>query len=378
MKSIVVKLVKCLFIYTFLICIISCSKAENSSTPETPVTPKESFDTYGKIRIGQLTQIYKDSQLPFTMDASWGTLKNADGTITFFETAMGKSPYYYRYTGTFDNPLKTALTPFVIDYNGYNKVWPSGCWIDSFYKVSDTMLIGITHREDLYPQNGNQYGKDYYYIGVSVSKDNGKTWKYLGDVISVKGNLSQNPKDGSNVAGCPILVVGDYLYLYYDETNDAQATSALSVARAKISDLVDAVGKGTVTPFFKYYNGGWNQPGINGYASCIIPDYQFGYDFHSDAVYCKALGKYLITVQTSGLNKLLLYQSTDGVNWESNPITLDHADGFMFPYSSFVGFGDQGNDDGTVVEKEFYIYICRKKLANYNYDEIYYRKVTIE
>ena len=102
------------------------------------------------------------------------------------------------------------------------------------------------------------------------------------------------------------------------------------------------------------------------------------YDFHSDAVYCQKLGKYLITVQTHDLGKLLLYQSVDGINWEQNPITLDFAEGFMHPYSCFVGFGDEGNEDGTRVDKIFYVYICRKKVVNYEFDEIYYRKILIE
>lgn len=355
-----------------LLFFVSCSDTQINGPSE------EFFETYGNIKIGPLTRVYEDSQMPYTMDASWATLKNPDGTITFFETAMGKSPYYYRHTGPLDNPLQTELSPYVFDYNGYNNTWPSGCWISNIYKVSDDLLIGITHREDLYPANGNSYGKDCYYIGLSSSRDGGNSWKYIGDVISVRGNLSTDPQSGSNVAGCPILVVGDYLYVYYDETNDSDFRASLSVARTKISDLVAAVRQDKIVPFFKYYEGTWEQPGINGFASCVIPDFQVNYDFHSDAVYCQKLGKYLITVQTHDLGKLLLYQSVDGINWEQNPITLDFAEGFMHPYSCFVGFGDEGNEDGTRVDKIFYVYICRKKVVNYEFDEIYYRKILIE
>lgn len=379
MSNFVVRTLKRSYMLMFAFIIVSCSKAGSNDNPQQ--IDSEDTSKIGNIKLGPLTSVYKDPRMPYTLDCSWATLKNEDGTITFFETAMAKNPYYFRHKGTLNDPLATELEPFKVDHNGYNNVWPSGCWIPNIYKVSENLLIGITHREDLYPANNNPIDKDRFYIGISVSRDNGNNWKYLGDVISVRGNNLQqtsNPRAGSNVAGCPMLIVDDYIYIYYDETNDEDARALLAVARAKISDLLTAVENDKTTPFFKYYNGKWEEPGINGSASCIIPDFQIGYDFHSDATYCKALGKYLITVQTHGFNKLLLYQSTDGVNWEKNPIVLDNAEGFMHPYSCFVGFGDESNDDCTEVNKEFYIYICRKNLSNYDYDEIYYRKITIE
>ena len=70
--------------------------------------------------IGQPEIIYHESRMPYTMDGSWASLREDDGTMTFFETALGKLPYYFRHSGTPDDPLQKELTPFVWDYNGYN------------------------------------------------------------------------------------------------------------------------------------------------------------------------------------------------------------------------------------------------------------------
>lgn len=238
----------CIFIFISILLVISCSEQEIEDLKEEQPN-EEQFETYGNIKIGPLTLVYKDSQMPYTMDASWATLKNPDGTITFFETAMGKSPYYYRHSGPLNNPLQTELPPYVFDYNGYNSVW--------------------------------------------------------------------------------------HLYVYYDETNDSNPCSSLSVARGKTSDLVAAIEQEKTIPFFKYFEGKWEQPGINGSASCIIPEFQYNFDFHSDAVYCQKPGKYLLTVQTHDLGKLLLYQSLNGINWENASIILEYAKGYMHPYSYF-------------------------------------------
>ncbi|MBV5349428.1 hypothetical protein JZU61_07255 [bacterium] len=335
-----------------------------------------SDETYGKITLGPLNRIYADSQMPYTMDGSWATLKNADGSMTFFETAMGRFPYYYRHTGTFDNPLKTQFDPFVWDYNGYNHEHPSGCWIPNIYKHTKDTLIGLVHREDLYPANNDPYGRGRFFIGLARSFDGGTHWKYLGDVLGTIGNALKTP-GLSNIGGVPYLIVDNYIYLYFNEKNLNGDPDGLSVARASVTDVINSIKNDRVCPFLKYNNGNWTENGMVGKGSNIISDIQPQYDFHSDAAYCSALGKYLITVQTHSLYTLLLYQSTDGINWGER-IKLDYAPGNMQPYSSFVGFDSDASDDSHIVGSEFYIYIDRKNISNYDYDEMYYRKVTIK
>jgi len=340
------------------------SEKDHSGTTSV-ISPAE---THGRICLGPLTRLYADSEMPYTMDGSWATLKNADGSMTFYETAMAKAPYYFRHAGPPGNPLQKQLAPFKWDYNGFNHAWPSGCWLTNIHRVSADTLIGFVHRENLHPGDSHPHPQDRYYIGLARSFDGGTTWKYLGDVIGTGGN--------SNIGGVPCLAVGGYFNIYYNEKDPANAPIGLCVARAKIADVIGAIRKGTVCPFAKYSNGGWSENALTGKGSSVIPDIEPSYDFHSDATYCRPLGKYLITVQTHGLGKLYLYQSTDGVSW-GDRITLDSAPDNMHPYSSIVGFDPGSSADSFAVGSEFYIYINRKKMNNYDEDEMCCRKVVI-
>ena len=135
--------------------------------------------------------------------------------------------------------------------------------------------------------------------------------------------------------------------------------------------------------FQKYRDGGWTEDGMTGLGSEIIPnsrcrnDSPTAYDFHSDAAYCRPLGRYLITVQTHAANELKLYSSANGLDWvfEKN---LDVAPGCMHPYSSIVGFGDDSTPDSHEVGSEFYIYFPRKSLADYNVETLCRIKLTIK
>lgn len=331
----------------------------------------------GRLEIGPAVFLYPDSLMPYTVDGSWSSIRNSDGGMTFFETAMAKRPYYYRHTGTFNDPLKTELAPFVWDYNGYNNNWSSGNWIQNIYKHSTDTLIGLVHREDLYPANHDPYQRNRYYIGIARSFDGGDSWKYLGDVLGNAANALHS-KGNPNMGGVPALIVGPYIQLYFNEIN-AQEEKSISVARARLSDLIAAVRRDSVCIFTKYKEGKWNENGMTGTGSQIIPGFEKGYDAHSDAAYCAPLRKYLLTLHTHATSgNLLLYQSTDGVHWESNPIVLDHCPGMMHPYSSIVGFGKDSRDDSFVVGNTFYIYYVRKKGKDYDYDEMYYKKIQIK
>ena len=271
--------------------------------------------TYGSLVLSPLTLVYNDINLPYTMDASWATLKNGDETVTFFETAMGKSPYYYRHKGTYDKPLQTVLTPFKWDYNGFNNTWPSGNWLDNIYKVSKDTLIGFIHREHLYPANRSPYGTNQYYIGIARSFDGGNNWKYLGDVVGTVANAATTQTYSPNSAGLPILKVGDYIHIYFDEWGEMTSTyrTGICVARAKLTDLIAAIKQDKNCEFLKYKDGLWTENGMTGIGSNVIPDFRTYFDTHGDAVYCKPLNKYLMTIQTYDDRHLYLYQSTDGI-----------------------------------------------------------------
>lgn len=329
-----------------------------------------------RLVIGSPQVIYQDAQMPYTMDASWATLRDEDGNTTFFQTAMGLKPYYFRHSGIPDAPLNSKLTPYSFDYRGHNETWPSGCWLPNIYQQSDGTLIGFVHREDLHPSNGRADGGNNFFIGIATSHDRGVSWTYLGDVLATRGNGSTNP-GFANSGGVPYLIVNGYAYIYFNERSGPNASDErfLSVARASLLDLAAASATHTSPRFQKYSNGTWNEDGMTGMGSEIITgsrcrnDSPTAYDFHSDAAYCKPLGRYLITVQTHAANELKLYSSSNGVDWvfEKN---LDVAPGCMLPYSSIVGFGKDSAADSHEVGNEFYIYYPRKNLSSYDEDTL--------
>lgn len=336
-----------------------------------------------RLEIGSPEVIYTDDRMPYTMDASWATLREKDGSTTFFQTAMGLKPYYFRHGGTPDDPLKTPSPSYSFDYRGHNQTWPSGCWLPNFYQHSDGTLFGFVHREDLYPSNGRKDGGHNFFIGLAKSKDGGMNWTYLGDGITTRGNGATN-QAFANLGGVPYLIVDGYVYLYFNEHDGPTETDHrfLSVARASLRDVVSA-NENRKPRFQKYRDGAWNEDGMTGLGSEIIPNSfcrhgtPTAYDFHSDAAFCKPLGRYLITVQNHAANELKLYTSTNGVDWvfERN---LDVAPGCMHPYSSIVGFDNDSAADSHEVGNVFYIYFPRKKLGNYEEDTLCRIKCSIK
>lgn len=336
-----------------------------------------------RLVIGSPEVIQTDDRMPYTMDASWATLREKDGTTTFFQTAMGLKPYYFRHGGTPDDPLKTPLPPYSFDYRGHNQTWPSGCWLPNLYQHQDGTLIGFIHREDLYPSNGRKDGGHNFFIGLAKSKDGGLSWSYLGDVIATRGNGAKE-QSFANLGGVPYLIVDGYVYLYFNEHDGPTETDYrfLSVARASLREVLAAADK-RKPRFSKYRDGSWNEDGMTGFGSEIIPNSfcrhgsPTAYDFHSDAAFCKPLGRYLITVQNHAANELKLYSSTNGVDWvfEKN---LDVAPGCMMPYSTIVGFGNDSTADSREVGGEFFIYYPRKVLGNYDEDSLCRIKCSIK
>lgn len=341
-----------------------------------PANTRES-DPAGRLVIGKPEVIYTDARMPYTMDGSWASLRGDDGKVVFFETAMAKKPYYFRHTGTPDDPLKKELAPFSWNYNGYNHVWPSGAWIQNIYKQEDGTLVGLVHREDLFPGNGRKDHGNSFFIGLGNSTDGGLHWKYLGDVIATRANGTKDA-GSANIGGVPYLIVDGYLYLYFNEHDGPKASDSryLAVARTSLDELTKAMARGQAPSFKKYAGGRWSEDGMTGLASEIIPSSRCRnqgdrviYDFHSDATFCKPLGRYLITVQTHGGNTLLLYSSTNALDWRLEA-TLDDAPNCMLPYSSFISFDPQDAADGHDVGEEFFLYYTRKPRKDYNNDSL--------
>ncbi len=329
------------------------------------------------LAIGEPEFMYKvdDVTVP-TIDGSLSTWKKDDNNLYILN---GKWDDFKLYYGPLNNPYQNYVGKSRIDHNG----WIGLTWIQGVYKYSDGTLLGFVHREAYWSDSS----QDCFYIGLAKSTDNGLNWKYLGDVLKPYVNYKEPVLNGvnsacGNIAGVPYLIVGNDLYLYYMEQTGTEKRT--SVAKAALSDVKSAIDSNTVTPFYKYSNGTWTEPGMGGIGSNIIPggtvpnegvDYWQGnklFDFHSDAAYSSGLGKYLITVNDESNGRLLLFSSPDGLNWSEETVLDDSANGAYFRpvYSCFMSLSPGTSEDCSTVGNDFYILYPRDMRNN---GQRYYR-----
>ncbi|MEN8249303.1 MAG: hypothetical protein ABFS32_10265 [Bacteroidota bacterium] len=334
------------------------------------------------ISLGETELIYTDDEIPIRYDGSLSTIRWDDQMHFFhsfgcrFGSNENRRSRHSWYTGTPLDPLKTHLGSKedheFWDYNGYySGMETEGIWILGMYKHENGNLLAITHSE-VTPDSEKQGDSDLSYtIGLGYSTDKGKSWVYCGDIIRAADKHT-------NVGGGAYIVKDDYLYVYYNDTDTVPSGRHPAVARAKLKDIIEMASQGKVGKWMKYKDGNWGTPGLSDIAGSSIFPLESGWeDLHSDAAYCTALGKYLLTVQTHDENELLLYSSADGVEWEKEAVIDVAGKGEMQPYSSFVDF-DSPSDDCSTVSGDFYIYFPRKKMNNHDHDYMYRRRITIE
>ena len=344
-----------------------------------------------QLKTGKVELVYTEDEIPIRYDGSLSTLRR-NGEMHFFHSfgcrfAPGRdpaSPHYRRsrhswHKGTPEDPLKVHLgsktEEELWDYNGYyqdDNLEEEGIWILGMYECPNGDLLAITHAE----LNTSSDWKDQRFaMGLGYSTDRGASWIYCGEII-------RPADDRQNIGGGAYVVQGDYLYVYYNDINpNGEAATDQNrlqcVARAKLDEVIAAAARNKVVPWHKYADGKWNIPGLsNQPGEDLIPHVTGGEDLHADATYCTALEKYLLTVQTHGNGKLLLFSSPDGLDWSLETIVDQNDYQALQPYAAFVDF-DGPSADCHTVDGDFYIYFPRKG-PDHDYDYMYRCKITIE
>jgi hypothetical protein len=332
------------------------------------------------IKIGEAELIYTEDEIPIRYDGSLSTIKKDANSMYFFHSfgcrikpeSNRRSRHSWHYGPPMD-PLKvhhfSKTDDEFWDYNGYyQNMEQEGIWILGMYKSDNGDLLGITHSEvrDFPGEREDQV----FSIGLGYSTDNGESWTYCGEIVR-----AGDPH--KNVGGGAYTIVDGYLYVYYND-RDTTENKGPCVARADLKKVLKDASKHKVGKWYKYRDGKWDTPGLSDIAGTrVIPMVYGSEDVHSDAAYCTALGKYLLTVQTGRANKLLLFSSADGVNWVQEAIVDIGEKDEIQAYSAFVDF-DGPTDDCREVDGEFYIYFPRKRADDHEYDYMYRRLITVE
>ena len=331
------------------------------------------------IHIGDAELIYTKDEIPIRYDGSMSTIKK-DGTMHFFhsfgcriEPGSNRRSRHSWHHGPPMDPLKvhdmSKTDDEFWDYNGFHQdTKEEGIWILGMYKRDNGDLLAITHSEINYT---DQHREQRFAIGLGYSRDGGESWTYCGEIVRAADNRT-------NVGGGAYIIHDGYLHVYYNDIDLSDTTKIQCVARAKLDEVLEDASRHKVGKWYKYKDGKWNTAGLSsGWGTNIIPRVYGGEDVHSDAAYCTALGKYLLTVQTHLANKLLLFSSPDGVKWTQEAVVDIAEDNEMQPYSSFVDF-DGPTDDCSEVDGNFYIYFPRKRYDDHEYDYMYRRLITVE
>ena len=336
-------------------------------------TARQAFD----VTIGPRELIRARDQMPFVTDASLPTLRR-DDTRWFFYHSVDWWKSNEKYCGTAANPFETKVwrkgRDEMFDLNGwYADIHHAGLWLNNIYQVDDASLLGVVHIELHYQTPAVNQGEDYA-MGIVYSTNGGDRWTYCGEIIRPRNSHG-------NIGGTPLLAVGDHFHVYFNE--HGPGGRRLAVARARISDVLAAARNHTVTPWYKYRDGSWDEDGLTGFGSAVLPDCtaRGGHpaDLHADAAYNRAVGQYMITrwCYQEGVGRLYLHLSADGVQFESQYL-LDEEPGQWMPYSTFVAHEqDRETNDMSTVGGEFDVLINHKSATNYGIDTLYRRKVTV-
>ncbi len=194
------------------------------------------------------------------------------------------------------------------------------------------------------------------WLGLAKSEDEGASWQDLGLIIG----LPYNAKSALDIGDSTLVVTTDpatrqkYFYVYFGTD-----TTYLSVARASYDALLQAAfaegEDATIFPatgqFSKYFQGQWNQPGLNGKSSELFPAVTGETDGDPE-IYWSAYRNRFIAIMDNG--QYIAYgESVDGLNWPAMQVVFGkNPQTAVYGYATAVGLGS----DPSILGDTFYSY----------------------
>jgi len=275
-----------------------------------------------------------------------------------------------RTEGTLDNPLGTEPpVDVVIDHNPDPRVNPHNCDPTKHSHAGCYTYIGggpvyvvpqgqVGAGNWLLVYHAEYNAPAYFLLGLAISADKGVHWTDIGEIIRFNHPFSYQGASAPGAIGDPPLVIspdGKYFYVYFlDWLKDGRNTM-LSVARASIADVLQAAFGGAVhsaAPFYKYYQGKWEQPGIGGSSTDLSPNSRYGGG--ENVAWDAYLQRYIMLNNDS--QNTSYQESPDGLHWtDSVFLGMQGHVPEMAGYDMPIGLGD----DPRILEKEFYVYFTQ-------------------
>ncbi|HEX5552125.1 MAG TPA: hypothetical protein VFX43_02670, partial [Chitinophagaceae bacterium] len=310
-----------------------------------------------------------------TFDGSFGVLYGGKENNWWLSEWNGT--LHYKLQGPLDNPSQTLIWKKNEGSFWENFNLPKGhAWlINLYHDTARNNLLGFVHYEHVMPDN--------FKIGLAVSKNNGETFKLLGFILASEQDIESTVGTG-NMFGVPYIIKDGFFYIYYGDYGNSEGALHVrpAVARARVSEVLEAADHGELCSWSKYYNGRWNEPGLGGRASQLFDRRLI---VHGDAAYSDFADEYYLSGYGQGIkeNGVFLSRSKDGIIWESTWLVDNSNADVLCPYITIV------NADGTdnaEVGNEFYVYWSfnaewshdyNTPLANYGLQTLYRQKVIL-
>ncbi|MEP7362131.1 MAG: hypothetical protein ABI972_02665 [Acidobacteriota bacterium] len=141
-------------------------------------------------------------------------------------------------------------------------------WMEAVWKDPDGVMFGWYHHE---PGGVCADGLTAPEIGAAVSFDDGATWQDLGIVMTSGDAIDCSAKNGFFAGGHGDFSViadrsGAYLYFLFGNYGGPVEGQGISMARMAVGDRWGPAGA-----VWKLHDGRWDEPGLGGLVSPILP-----------------------------------------------------------------------------------------------------------
>ena len=237
------------------------------------------------------------------------------------------------------------------DYNGWK------AWLMALYPLDQGDYVAILHFEDQ-----DIKAKECFRLGTAYSNDGGRSFRFLGFILTTHitdATLKRgNYRGKANIAGAGLRWDADYVYYYFsDMTNEDARDRRLAVARTARAEFARNARAGQNTPWWKYYDGRWNEPGLGGRSAALGT---LG-DYHTTIAYNTYLQQWIMFSIRGG--QLILLRSPDPLNFQvpDEPV-CPIPPGTQLHYYTIQALAGDGPQCG----QEFYLFYRQTRSKQYD------------
>ncbi|MEI8316076.1 MAG: hypothetical protein WCG79_11580 [Verrucomicrobiota bacterium] len=290
------------------------------------------------------TKAERDSLgLQWFIDGNLGVLLKASNQVQLYG-ANGSKPV--RVTGSPQNLFQEIATISIATTNRDFRYLAGG----PVYLDPHSKRIFLFYHAEIHRGSARNF---YSVLGLSIqTNQNGLEFQDLGPIFMA--NVPDEKAQGTvEICGAPYMIRDGYFYVYARDVMSAgiPRENNLSVARAKVAEVVQAGLEGRSAKWTKWYNQAFSEPAVGGKSTPLEkgnPATRW-----MDVSYNAALRKYImVAAANTSPSKVELFVtwSDDGIIWaERRKLVTENGECF---YPSIVGFGE----DPRQTEAQFYVY----------------------